>query len=151
MRLRNLFLPLFILALSGCGGEGDDFELEKGPFLFIDRESLGFDAEFGSGVYVGATGFNTLYIENRGDQPLEVTKVTKSGDSAFTIRVPQELSEGKTVTVESRKVTFVEVQFKPSQAKEYTGKLTIETNAGNGGVKEIGLSGRGVPPPNPNP
>ncbi|MDY7226530.1 hypothetical protein [Hyalangium rubrum] len=145
MRLRTLLLPIILLALAGCGE--DEEALKEGPFLFLDRESLGFDVEFGSGTYVGATGFNTLYIENRGDQPLEIKQVTKSGDGVFTLRLPQELSEGKSLVLESRKITFVEVQFKPTQAKDYTGTFTIESNAGNGATKAIPLTGRGIPPP----
>lgn len=145
MRLSKPWIPIILLTLAGCGG--DDFELEKGPFLKVDRESLGFDQEFGSGTYVGATGFNSLYIENGGDAPLQISKISKTGSSAFSVRLPPELADGNTLTLESLKRTFVEVQFKPGEARVYEGKLIIESNADNGETKEIALSGRGIPPP----
>jgi hypothetical protein len=147
MRRRTLWLPIILLALAGCGGGEEDIELEKGPYLKVDRDSLGFGQEFGSGTYVGTTGFNSLYIENSGDEPLDITKVTKSGSGAFSMRLPTELAEGKTLRLESRKHTFIEVQFKPGEAKVYEGKLVIESNAANGAMKEVLLSGRGVTPP----
>ena len=145
MRLRPLWIPIILLSLAGCGEDG--VELEKGPFLKVDRDSLGFDQEFGSGTYVGATGFNSLYIENGGDAPLEISKISKSGSGTFSVRLPTELAEGKTLTLESLKRTFIEVQFKPGEARVYEGKLLIESNAANAAMKEILLSGKGLPPP----
>jgi hypothetical protein len=146
MRLRTLVVPIILLALAACG-EGEDIKLEKGPFLLNDRNELLFDTEFGSGTYVGATTFNTLSLENRGDEPLTITEVTKSGSGAFTVRLPQALAEKQPLTLESRKTTFIEVQFKPSAAQNYEGKLTITSNAANAPTKEIRLFGKGVTPP----
>jgi hypothetical protein len=147
MRLRTLVVPIILLALAACG-EGDDIKLEKGPFLLNDRNELLFDTEFGSGTFVGATTFNTLSLENRGDEPLTITGVTKSGSGAFSVRLPPELSEaGQSLTLQSRKTTFIEVQFKPSEARTYEGKLTITSNAANAPTKEIRLFGKGVTPP----
>lgn len=146
MRLKTLVFPIILLALAACG-EGDDIKLEKGPFLLNDRNELLFDTEFGSGTYVGATTFNTLSLENRGDEPLTITEVTRSGPGVFTMRLPPELAEGQPLTLQSRKTTFIEVQFKPSSATTYEGKLTITSNAANAPAKEIRLFGKGVTPP----
>ena len=145
MRLKTLVVPIILLAMAACG-EGDDIKLEKGPFLLNDRNELLFDTEFGSGTFVGATTFNTLSLENRGDEPLTITKVEKSGPGAFTVRLPPELAEGMSLTLESRKTTFIEVQFKPAEARTYEGKLTITSNAANAPTKEIRLFGKGVAP-----
>lgn len=146
MRLKTLMLPIILLAVAACG-EGDDIKLEKGPFLLNDRNELLFDTEFGSGTYVGATTFNTLSLENRGDEPLTITKVEKTGPGAFTVRLPDALAAGNSLTLESRKATFIEVQFKPTQATNYEGKLTITSNAANAPTKDIRLFGKGVTPP----
>jgi hypothetical protein len=146
MRLKTLWFPIILLALASCG-EGDEIELQKGPFLFNDRTALQFDTEFGSGTYVGASTFNTLMIENRGDEPLEITEVIKTGPSEFIVTPPEGLAPGSPVRLESLKRAYVQVQFKPSQAKDYTGKLTIKSNSKDAAEKEISLVAKGVPAP----
>ena len=147
MRLKTfLWFPIILLALAGCG-EGDEVKLEKGPFLKLDRESLGFGTEFGTGTYVGASTFNALYIENRGDEPLEITAIEKIAPGEFIVQVPTELSNGGTLKLESRGHASVQVQFKPSSAKTFEGRLSIKSNAKNAATKDITLSGRGVTPP----
>ncbi|HVG62759.1 MAG TPA: hypothetical protein VNA24_29605 [Hyalangium sp.] len=146
MRLKTLVFPIILLALAACGGE-DEIELQKGPFLLNDRNELLFDTEFGSGTYLGASTFNALLLENRGDAPLEITKVEKSGSGAFVVELPAELEEGLTLKLESRKTALIQVKFTPTQARDYEGKLTITSNAGNSPTKEIRLFGKGVTPP----
>jgi len=147
MRLHTLWFPtIILLALAGCGG-GDDVKLEKGPFLFVDRESMGFDQEFGSGTYVGAATFNALYIENRGDQPLEITEVIKAAPAEFTLQLPQELADGQPLVLQSRAHTSIQVQFKPTREQTYDGKFTVRSNALNTPQKDVILSGKGVKAP----
>jgi hypothetical protein len=146
MRLKPLMVPIILLALTACGG-GDEIELQKGPFLLNDRNELLFDTEFGSGTYVGASTFNALLLENRGDAPLEITKIEKSGSSAFEAALPTELAEGQPLKLESRKTALIQVKFTPTQARDYEGKLTITSNAGNAPTKDIKLFGTGVTPP----
>jgi hypothetical protein len=145
MRLKTLWFPIILLALAGCG-EGDEIQLEKGPFLFNDRTQLMFDTEFGSGTYVGASTFNTLLLENRGDEPLEITEVIKTGPAEFIVTPPEGLTATTPVRLESRKRAYVQVQFKPSQAKEYTGKLTLRSNSKDGSEKVVELIAKGVAP-----
>lgn len=150
MRLKTLWFPIILLALAGCGGE-DEIPLQKGPFLQPDRTKLQFDTEFGSGTYVGASTFNTLMLENRGDETLQITSVTKTGPSEFIVTLPEGLTADTPVTLESRKRAYIQVQFKPSRAQGYTGSLTIKTK----GVPEsapvtetvVELEGKGIPPP----
>ncbi len=144
MRLSTLWTPIILLTLAGCGEGEDEIELEKGPFLQVDRDSLGFNLEFGSGTLINTTGFNSLYIENRGDAPLELTKVTRSGAGEFSMKLPAELAEGRPLRLESLKRTFIEVQFKPQARRLYQGMLRIESNAGNVPMKDIALFGCGL-------
>lgn len=145
MRLKTLWFPIILLALAGCGGE-DEIPLEKGPFLFADRTKLQFDTEFGSGTYVGASTFNTLMIENRGDEPLEITAVTKTGPSQFIVTPPEGLTDSTPVKLESRKRAYIQVQFKPAEAKAYTGSLTIKSNSTTAAETVVGLEAKGIAP-----
>jgi hypothetical protein len=166
MRLKTLVVPIILLAVAACG-EGDDIPLEKGPFLRNDRNELLFDMEFCSGTYIGASTFNSLYIENGGDETLEITEVTKTGAREFTMQLPADISPATPLRLESRKRTFIEVKFTPpttsrgqplpadcspqnlqlDKGELYKGKLTIKSNAANAAEKEINLLGRGVTPP----
>ena len=146
MRLKTLWTPIILLALAGCGG-GDEIELQKGPFLFPDRTKLQFDTEFGSGTYVGASTFNTLMIENRGDEPLEITSITKTGPSAFIVTLPEGLTDSTPLRLESLKRTYVQVQFKPTEARDYTGLLSIKSNSADAAEKKVELIAKGVPAP----
>jgi len=146
MRLKTLVFPIILLAMAACGGE-DEIPLEKGPFLLNDRNELLFDTEFGSGTYVGASTFNALLLENRGDAPLEITKIEQSGSSTFEVTLPPALEEGMTLKLESRKTALIQVKFTPPQVRTYEGKLTITSNAANAPAKEIKLFGEGKTPP----
>jgi hypothetical protein len=142
MRLRNLWLPLTIIALSGCGGEGTD--LPNTPQLLIDRTELSFDTEFSAGTYVGATTFNTLYIENRGLKTLELSEASLSGPGVFTLKKPENWPAEGPMKLETYQSTYLEVAFKPTAAREYTGTLTLKTNAPNAETRELALKGKGV-------
>lgn len=147
MRLRTLWLPLIFVALAGCGNGEDDVVLTDEPQVFVDRNVLQFDTEYGSGTYVGATTFNTLIIENRGLQELEITQVAKEGPGVFTLRLPQELVDGKPLRLQSRQQAFIEVAFKPTAAQQYDGALLITSNDPQAQTKQVTLTAKGVPAP----
>jgi hypothetical protein len=138
-----LWLSVIFLALAACGNEQ---EPPVEPTLFLDRESLGFGQEFGLGTYVNTEPIESLYIENQGQQPLEITEVTKSGASEFKFALPEQPTAEKPVRLEYGKRTFIQVSFKPTRAQKYEGKLLIKSNAANAPTKEILLSGVGVNP-----
>ncbi|PTL81936.1 hypothetical protein [Vitiosangium sp. GDMCC 1.1324] len=143
MRLRPLWLSIIFLALSACGN--DDGPSEQ-PELYVDRDSIGFGQEYGTGAYVNQEISESLYIENKGLQALEITEVTKSGPSQFTMTLPEELAKGRPVRLEYGKRTFIQLSFKPTEAKKYEGKLLIKSNAANTPQKEIVISGVGFKP-----
>jgi hypothetical protein len=147
MRLRTLWLPLIFIALAGCGNGEDAVELTEEPQLFVDRTQLLFDTEFGSGTYIGATTFNSLIIENRGRQALEISSISKTAPSEFTLTLPQELADGKPLRLESRQQAFVQMAFRPTAARTYEGTLVIRSNDPKTGEMTIPLAARGVPAP----
>lgn len=140
MRLRPLWLSIIFLALAACGNEDGPSEQ---PELYVDRDSIGFGQEFGTGAYVNQEIPESLYIENKGLQTLEITGVTKSGASQFTMTLPEELTKGQPVRLEYGKRAFIQLTFKPTEAKKYEGKILIKSNAANAPEKEIAISGVG--------
>ncbi len=116
------------------------------PFITTDQAAIGFDQIFGSGTFIGTTPQASLAITNAGLADLHITAITKSGDGAFTI---MDETDPPTITVPGEKSTFVEIFFAPTQPIEYTGAITIVSDATNNpdGGLVIGLSGLGVRPP----
>ncbi|WP_426749324.1 hypothetical protein [Myxococcus sp. Y35] len=143
MHLRTRWLPIIFFALAGCGNET---ELPQAPTLFVDREALTFNREFERGTYVGQTAFNSLAIQNRGLDPLDITAITLSAPREFTLQFPEGFSPGTPLRLETYDRAFLEVAFRPTDDTEYSGTLTIESNAGNGAQKVITLNGLGVAP-----
>lgn len=149
MRLRTLWLPLIFVALAACGNgeEENEVVLTQEPQVYVDRNVLQFDTEYGSGTYVGATTYNTLIIENRGIQELQISQIAKEGPGAFTVRLPQELADGKALVLQSRQKAYVEVAFRPTEAKQYDGSLIIRSNDPKAADKQVTLTAKGVRAP----
>jgi hypothetical protein len=107
-----------------------------------DRSSLGFAQEFGSGTFIGQRPQDTLSIKNGGLADLTITSANFSGDSAFTVTTePASLP----ATIQGNKYFYMRVVFAPTEAKLYTGKITVQSNAENGVTREFPVSGCGVP------
>lgn len=160
MRLFKLLLPVSTLAFAACGGPSEvppdkpilPETLPDRPVLFVDRLKLEFNTEFDEATYVGQTTFNSLYIENRGLQPLDLSKVERGGRdaSSFTLQLPEPLNNGQPLRLESRKATAIQVAFKPNAARAFEGELTLTSNDPERTTFKVGLAGLGVtPPPNP--
>jgi hypothetical protein len=143
MRLRNRWLPIIFFALAGCGNE----DIPKEPTLFTDRDEMAFNREFGSGTFIGQTGFNSLLMENRGEGTLQITDITLAGPSQFRLVLPEGFTPGTPLALETFKRAFVTVEFRPTDDVEYRGTLTIRSNAANAAEKVITLNGLGVNPP----
>jgi hypothetical protein len=143
MQLRTRWLPIFFFALAGCGNET---EIPKEPTLFTDRDEMAFNREFGSGTFVGQTGFNSLVLENRGEGTLQITGITVSAPAQFKVTLPEGFTAETPLALETYKRAFVQVEFKPTDNVEYKGTLTIKSNAANAAEKVITLNGLGVDP-----
>lgn len=131
-----------IVASSGCGKES----LPQKPQLIVDRESLGFGLEFGSGVYIGTMKTDSIQITNGGLQDLTISSATYSGDQVFAVEGPLK------TTLKGKETTFIRVIFTPTEEKMYMGSILISSNAETNAttksspMKTIGLSGRGFKP-----
>lgn len=121
-----------------CSGD----YLAQRPQACADRASLGFSREFGSGTYIGQKPQDTLSVKNGGIADLSITAANYSGDSAFTLTTePSTLP----ATVQGNKYFYMRVVFAPTEAKLYTGKIVVVSNAENKPSLEFDVSGCGVP------
>lgn len=140
----SCFTGVIVSIFSACGKKPEvcdpDALLDK-PQVCPDRASLGFAQEFNSGTFIGQKPQETLTIRNGGLADLEVTKVTFSGDSAFAMKVEPPVP----ASVVGNKYLFINVIFAPTQAKAYSGTITVESNAENNPTQTFAVSGCGVP------
>jgi hypothetical protein len=141
MRLRLLFLASIVTVAAACGGSQ---EIPVKPTLFIDRTKLGFGQEDNSGTYIGATGYDSILLRNDGQDELDLTSVTLTGDDGkFT-----QVGPDKT-TLKYQDTASIEIDFEPSKPKVYSGTLVIASNAANTPSVTVTLSGCGVTPVTP--
>lgn len=132
-----------IVASVGCGKES----LPQKPQLKVDRDSLGFGLEFGSGVYIGTQKTDSVQITNGGLEDLTISSAAYTGDGVFTVEGPLK------TTLKGKETTFIRVIFAPTAEKTYSGSILIASNAEENAttkstpMKTIGLSGRGFPAP----
>lgn len=147
--MRTLLVGLTTIAiLSGfaaCGKPPVPCEpdsLTQNPQVCPDRDSLGFRREFGSGTLIGQKPQESLIIRNGGIADLNVTAVNLSGDSAFSLTTePATLP----AAVKGNKFFYIRVIFAPTEAKLYTGSITMASNAENTPSKTFEVSGCGIP------
>ena len=126
-----------IVCLWGCGKP----TLPDHPQLHLDRDSIGFGQEFGSATFIGTRPQESLLLENGGLEPLVISSVTLTGDSAFTLDGPTSNE------VKGKDHTFLRVIFAPTQSKTYSGTLNILSNAENAPQKTVAVTGAGVKQP----
>ncbi|MDP2273553.1 MAG: hypothetical protein Q8N23_35110 [Archangium sp.] len=121
-----------------CDGESLTNAAQACP----DRASLGFAQEFNSGTFIGTSVPEAIRIQNGGIADLNITSATFSGDTAFTLSTePSTLP----ATIKGNKNFFIRVLFAPTEAKLYTGKITVQSNAELAPSLEFDVSGCGVP------
>jgi hypothetical protein len=151
--LRTMSLLGIVASFTGCqqtdslcgflpdGGKGDPDYLTPEAQACPDRASLGFAQEFGSGTYIGTSVPDTLSIKNGGIADLSITSAVFSGDPAFKL----ETEPAVPGAIKGRKQLLLRVLFAPTEARLYTGKLTVQSNAANSPSLEFPVSGCGVP------
>jgi hypothetical protein len=147
---RTLLVGLTTLAIvsgfAACGQPAvpcaADAPLTDKPQVCPDRDSLGFGQEFGSGTRIGTKPQDSLIIRNGGLADLNITNVSFTGDSEFQITTePATLPTG----VKGNKYFYIRVIFSPTEAKRYSGTITMASNAENSPSKTFAVTGCGVP------
>ncbi len=139
MSARAILVVIFV-ALVGC-----EKRPPQKPQLVLDRDSIG-----DGGVDFGAWFLTTkpqesLMIKNGGVETLSLTSVTKTGDSAFTIRGTND--DGSFPTeVKGLDRTYVQIIFTPTAVKTYSATITIVSNAENTPNRVVSVVGRGAAP-----
>lgn len=145
MLLASLTSFSILSGFAACGKAPmvcDADNLTEAAQLCSDRDSLGFAREFGSGTFIGAAPQDSLLIRNGGLADLSISSATLTGDSAFTLTTePASLP----ATVKGNKYFYMRVVFAPTQAKLYTAKISVQSNAANFPSKDFELTGCGVP------
>lgn len=132
---------------SVCGflpdaGKGDPDYLTQSAQACPDRASLGFAQEFRSGTFIGTSVPDSLSIKNGGLADLTITSANYSGDSAFMVTTePASLP----ATIKGNKYFFMRVVFAPTEARAYSGKITVQSNAEKSPSLEFTVTGCGVP------
>ncbi|MCP3105045.1 hypothetical protein LZ198_39885 [Myxococcus sp. K15C18031901] len=144
MRLHTPWLPIILFSVAACGESSEEFP--KAPQIITDRDEMAFNREFGSGTYIGTENFNSVSVTNKGQDTLEITDIVLSGPSDFRIKLPEGFTPGTPLQVATNKRVFIEVGFKPREAREYTGSITIKSNAGNLPEKVVTLNALGIQP-----
>jgi hypothetical protein len=143
-----------LLALACTGKPGKaceaDVLLDQAQ-LCPDRASLGFGLEFRTGTFIGSAPVDAISIKNGGVADLNISSVTITGDTAFTyspswqVVSVQGAGSLPSTTVTGNKAVFVQVEFKPTQARAYSGAITVVSNAENTPSVTFAISGCGVP------
>jgi hypothetical protein len=99
-----------------------------GAQIGIDRPSLRYGAEFGTGIFTGTTVFESLQVRNGGAAPLVLSDITSSGPDVglFTIdrsALNTPIATGQSVTIPIRVLSMDE--------RTATATLVLHSNAAN--------------------
>ncbi|MBX5483327.1 MAG: hypothetical protein IRZ16_16015 [Myxococcaceae bacterium] len=124
--------------MLACGKPTD--EAPEEPTIRTDRDGIDGGFQF-TPAYVGTSRQEALMIENLGRKELVISSVDKTGDDAFVLEAPQNL------TVPPRGHTFFRFFFTPKEARTYSGAIVIHSNAVNEPQKTVAYTGIGVAPP----
>jgi len=151
--MRTYVRALFTMViLAGCGSQQT---LPDQPQITVNPGQILFRSDIGASFIVGVTPYGTdgVVVTNEGQQPLTISKVTLTGDSAFSLVQPTPAAPDCDAGATCQKLTInrppdsalITLQFAPTAAKTYTGTVTIESNGANdGGTVVIPVTAVGV-------
>lgn len=136
---------LILTGFSSCGKPPEVCDVGyylSTPQLCPDVSSVGFGQEFRTGTIIGTRPQNSIDVRNGGTADLVVDSVTRTGDSAFSHDLIYTLPDGGSgtsvpATIPGGKHLFLRVVFAPTQAKAYSGKLTVATNSGPESIQRL--------------
>ena len=137
MRALGSLVAVIMLGLAACENQPPP---PDAPQIRLDKASLGFGQEFGTGTYLGTQTPDALIVMNEGLQDLVISSVSKSGDTtgSFTI------DSVTTTPIPYNDEGFIRVIFRARDAGVVTATMTINSNAANSPSLDVPLSGRGV-------
>lgn len=108
----------------------------KGSWILVDQENLSF-GNVPTGI---GEAIKSIYIENPGDQQLEITNfIFPEGFHTEEANPP--------IYINTDEIMEVKIVFEPTENKGYGGDLEIQSNAKNKPVFPISLSGTGTDEP----
>ena len=126
--------PFFVNYFGVFYGQETSFSLGS-PVITLNPVSLSFgDVTTNTGKQL------EIIVRNTGDETLKISTITSS-DPAFTVS-----SSATTLLPNEEGIALV--TFSPLQEKNYSGTLTIQSNATEK-TKTVTVKGRGVAPPRP--
>jgi hypothetical protein len=143
--LGSLASLAILSGFSSCGKEPvacDPDALMQNAQLCPDRESLGFAQEFNSGTFIGQKPQDTIAIRNGGIADLQISSATISGDPAFSLATEPSMLPA---SIRGNRYFYMRVVFAPTEARAYSAKITVQSNAENTPSREFQVSGCGVP------
>ncbi|RMH70709.1 MAG: choice-of-anchor D domain-containing protein [Gemmatimonadetes bacterium] len=111
-----------------------EVEVSADPLIGVEPAAM----DFGS-VLVGESAVEMATISNSGGSTLTISDIA-SDNPAFTVDV------STPINIEPEESVTVDVTFSPDMAGEFSGILSITSNAGNFPVLEVALSGIGYEP-----
>lgn len=151
MSARRSWIQAVVIAVVAVAAGCEDYK--QRPQLFVDITP---DNPFDFGRwYIGASPQASLAITNKGLEDLVITSVELTGGAPFCRPCPDRCGNTTVgydpcpnptlLTVPGNKSSFFTVVFRPTTAGDYTGKVTIVSNAENAPSQEIQVLGTGVP------
>jgi hypothetical protein len=145
LAIGSLASAAIIIGFSACGKPPSlcdvGYYLDT-PQLCASNASLGFGLEFRTGTIIGTSQPNTLDLRNGGLADLVVESVTRTGDSAFTSSLSYDLPDGGSTStlptaLQAGKHLYVQVLFAPTQARAYSGLITVRSNSGPEAIRNL--------------
>jgi hypothetical protein len=129
---------LTMVILAGCGSQQS---VPLDPQIIVTPTSILFDSDQGGSWFVGSTVPSGTVITNGGQNPLTITAVTLTGDSAFSVVMPTPGAPDCDAGTTCQKLTVdrypdtavVTLLFTPTNTKTYKATLTITSNGANDG------------------
>jgi len=105
------------------------FPDKKAPHINVGEIRIDFDRQS-----AGNESSTSLLVTNEGNAPLELPKVSVTGESFSTVPLESDV-------VEAGQTMAIEIHFTPTSDKEHTGELKISSNDPDDGEIRIPLVG----------
>lgn len=109
-------------------GTPDAGLIPAGAQIGIDRPSLRYGAEFGTGVFVGTTVFESLQVRNGGAAPLVLSDITTTGPDVGLFIIDR---SALNTPIATGQLVTIPVSFHAPDERTATATLVLHSNAAN--------------------